>query len=118
MRSESTPEPVLDLESAVARLGGDKELFADMIGYMLEDAPKLFEELRAAVDTGDATTVRMKAHALKGLLASCGGVRAVSVAQALEDAGHSRALGPTPALVQQLESELSQLATELAAYQH
>src|SRR5262245_29479592 len=86
MDSDFTPSgPILDLESTLARLGGDRELFAELAAFVLEDAPKLFDEVRAAVDSGDAAAVRMNAHALKGLVAGCGAVRATNVAQTLED---------------------------------
>ncbi len=80
-------DPVLDLEAALARLGDDEELYKEMAGYVLEDAPGLFTELQQAVQSREATAVRMKAHTLKGLVAGCGGVRAVSAAQLLETAG-------------------------------
>ena len=117
MGSESTStEPVLDLESALARLDGDRELFADMAGYTIEDTPKLFEEIRTAVSTEDATAVRMKAHALKGLVAGCGGVRATIVAQSLEDAGHSGDLSRAESLVTSLEEELAELTKALETH--
>jgi HPt (histidine-containing phosphotransfer) domain-containing protein len=104
----------LDLESALARLGGDRDLFAEMAGILLEDLPKLQDELHAAVAERDATAVRSKAHALKGLVAGCGGVRAASLAQSLEDAGHSSDLRQTDSLLSMLESELDRLTQALA----
>src|SRR3972149_8852820 len=86
--SDSMPsDPVLDVEGTLARLGGDRELFAELAGYLLDDVPRLLGDVRAAVAAKDAAAVNMSAHALKGLVAGCGGGRAASVAQALEDAG-------------------------------
>jgi two-component system sensor histidine kinase/response regulator len=117
MGSKSTStDPVLDLENALARLGGDRELFADMAGYLVEDAPKLFGDLRSAVAAEDATAVRMAAHALRGLLAGCGGVRATQVAQELEDAAHSGDLSQADTLAASLEAELAQLKTALGPH--
>src|SRR5688572_8946155 len=107
-RDTSMSGPVLDLENALARLGGDQDLFADMVGYFLEDAPKLAREIHSAVEAKDATAVRMKSHALKGLAAGCGGVRAASVAQALEDAGNSGDLSRSDTLTVKLDDELTQ----------
>jgi HPt (histidine-containing phosphotransfer) domain-containing protein len=115
MDSETAPAgPVLDLEAALARLGNDRELFAEMAGFLLVDAPKLFEELRAAVDRQDASAVRMKAHALKGLVAGCGGVRATITAQALEDAGRTGNLRQASRLLPTLQTELNLLTQALA----
>jgi HPt (histidine-containing phosphotransfer) domain-containing protein len=108
--------PVLDLEAALARLGDDEELYKEMAGYVLEDAPGLVTELQQAVDSRDATTIRMKAHALKGLVAASGGVRAVSAAQLLETAGETGELSKTPALLSKLESELHRVLQALASY--
>jgi HPt (histidine-containing phosphotransfer) domain-containing protein len=114
-KSTST-EPVLDLDSALARLGYDRELFADMSNYLAEDSPKLINDLRAAIAAQNATAVRMAAHALKGLIAGCGGVRAMNVAQQLEDAGHSGDLSQANFLASTLDSELAQLRAALAPH--
>jgi HPt (histidine-containing phosphotransfer) domain-containing protein len=115
MDSDPAPAgPVLDLEAALARLGGDRQLFAEMVAFLSEDVPTLFEELRAAVVRQDARAVRMKAHALKGLVASCGGVRAANAAQALEDAGHTGNLDQTRSLLASLNAELDLLTQALA----
>jgi HPt (histidine-containing phosphotransfer) domain-containing protein len=114
MRSDETPsDPVLDLESAVARLDGDRELFGEMAGYMMEDAPPLLQQLREAVAANDAIAVRMKAHALKGLIAGCGGVRATNAAQALEHAGESGNLQQAADQTETLDRELHRLFEEL-----
>ena len=34
-------EPILDIDGTLARFGGDKELFIEMSGMLLEDAPGL-----------------------------------------------------------------------------
>lgn len=109
-------EPILDLDSALARLGGDRELFADMAGYLYEDAPQLLNKLQTGIDQGDSTSVRMSAHALKGLLASAGGVRSVGVAQELEDAAVCGDLSNVRELLESLESEFAELKASLAPH--
>jgi two-component system, sensor histidine kinase and response regulator len=107
---------VLDIEGALARLGGDKELFIEMMNFLLEDGPVLFLDLREAVTAGDSIAVERKAHALKGLLANGGGVRASQAAQFLEDAGNARNLSNAAALIESLESELSALSAAIQEY--
>jgi HPt (histidine-containing phosphotransfer) domain-containing protein len=109
-------EPILDIEGTLARFGGDKELFIDMSGIMLEDAPALLAELGHAIDAGNAYDVRMRAHALKGLLLGCGGVRAGHIAQVLENAGHSSELRSAPAQFATLQNEFEQLTGALRRY--
>jgi len=102
-------DPVLDLDSALARLGGDRALFGELATHMQEDSPSLMHELCAAVESNDATALRMKAHALKGLVAGCGGVRTAKAAQSLEDAGATNDLTRVRELTDELKRELSEL---------
>jgi HPt (histidine-containing phosphotransfer) domain-containing protein len=112
---DNATEPVLDLEGTLTRLGGDRKLFDELAGFLCEDAPRLFDELSQAVANQDAVEVKSRAHALKGLLAGCGGVRAASAAQKLEDAGSSNNLGQSTVLLQRLKSELDAFLRALKA---
>jgi HPt (histidine-containing phosphotransfer) domain-containing protein len=109
-------DPVLDIDGTLARFGGDKELFVEMSGILLEDSPRLVNDLRHAVATNDARAVRNHAHALKGLLLGCGGVRAGRVAQALENAGQSGELRDAASLFESLEQEFEQLTRAIQEY--
>jgi HPt (histidine-containing phosphotransfer) domain-containing protein len=101
--------PVLDREGALARLGGDQQLFGELANFVREDAPPLLQQVTVAVAANDAKTVREKAHAVKGLIASCGGVRAAAVAQQLENAGQSGDLSQAKSLVGNLQQEIDAL---------
>jgi len=109
-------EPILDIDGALARFGGDKELFVEMSGILLEDAPGVLDELGQAVDAENAIEVRMRAHALKGLLLGCGGVRAAHVAQLLENAGQSSDLRQASCQFATLQDEFQQLTRALEQY--
>ena len=102
-------EPILDLDGTLARFGGDKELFVEMSGIFLEDAPEVLSSLGQAVESQDAHEVRMRAHALKGLLLGCGGVRAAHIAQVLENDGESADLRQAPSHLATLKDEFDQL---------
>lgn len=109
-------EPILDIDGALGRFGGDKDLFIEMSGILLEDAPDLLSELGTAIGEENAYDVRMRAHALKGLLLGCGGVRAAHVAQVLENAGQSSDLRRAPAQFATLQDEFMQLSQALHKY--
>jgi two-component system, sensor histidine kinase and response regulator len=116
-----TPESVstgcvLDVAGALARFGGDKELFVEMAGFFFEDAPRLYSELREAAERSDAPSVRMSAHALKGLVAGCGGVRTANAAQKAETAGQQGDLQNISSLVDTVGDELELLMQALEAY--
>ncbi len=112
----ATPDPILDIEGTLARFGGDKQLFIEMSGVLLDDAPGLIVELARAVAAKNAADVRARAHAVKGLLAGCGGVRAARVAQSLEDAGEASDFAQTDGLSHDLEREFEQLRRALQEY--
>jgi HPt (histidine-containing phosphotransfer) domain-containing protein len=109
-------EPILDINGTLARFGGDKELFIEMSGMLLEDAPDLLLELGRAIDAENAHDVRMRAHALKGLLLGCGGVRAAHIAQVLENAGQAATLGQAPSQFATLQDEFKLLTRALQQY--
>jgi HPt (histidine-containing phosphotransfer) domain-containing protein len=106
MTIESLPSrAVLDIEATLARFGGDRQLFQDFIGFFLQDSPPLLAELRRAAQLAHAPAVRSAAHALRGLAAGCGGVRAAQAAQRVENAGAEADLKDIDTLVDTLERE-------------
>jgi HPt (histidine-containing phosphotransfer) domain-containing protein len=107
---------VLDSRAALTRLGGDADLYSDLIGFFLVDAPELIQDLWKAVEAEDPKEIRMKAHALKGLIAGCGGLRAMGVAQSIENVAQSGDPEELPALVQSLEEEVECLTRSLLPY--
>jgi len=110
MRIESPPSgAVLDVEGTLARFGGDRQLFQEIIGFFLEDSPPLLAELRRAVEVAHAPAVRSTAHALRGLAAGCGGVRAAQAAQRVEHAGTEGRLANIDSLIGTLEGEFELL---------
>jgi HPt (histidine-containing phosphotransfer) domain-containing protein len=111
-----TAESILDIDCTLARFGGDKNLFIEMSGIVLEDAPRVLADLRRAVESNDATAIRSHAHALKGLLAGCGGVRAASAAKVLEDAGNSTRLANSSEMLRTLEAEFDSFTRALNSY--
>ncbi|MBP3954855.1 response regulator [Gemmata sp. G18] len=114
--SPPAPEPstaVFDRVSAVARMGGDEDLFAEIAGAFCEDAPRLLAELSRAVVGNDATTVRRAAHGLKGAAAHVGGEPCVAAAAALEKIGASSDLASAASALGLLIIEVSRLSTAL-----
>lgn len=110
MNIEQRPSgAILDVDGTLARFGGDRHLFHDIIGFFLEDAPPLMEDLHAAVQQSDAVRVRSAAHALKGLCAGCGGVRAAQAAQRVENAGAAGDLEDVDGMIELLDREFETL---------
>ncbi len=70
MSSHQPEECVLDAEAALARLDGDRELFLEIAGLFIEDAPRLETQMREALLEGDSEKLSFAAHTLKGALAN------------------------------------------------
>jgi HPt (histidine-containing phosphotransfer) domain-containing protein len=87
-----------------------------MASILLEDVPRVAQQLKAAVVAKDPIAIQMKAHALKGLVAGCGGVRTAQSAQKLEDAGKDGRLDDTAQQLAELEIELRQFIEAIRPY--
>ena len=106
---------VLDLDTAMARVGGDAELLRELAGLFLEECPRMLSILHAALDRGDSKSVERTAHGLKGSVANFGADTAVELARRLEFLGRDQKLGEAPEALISLEHALSSLQGELAA---
>jgi HPt (histidine-containing phosphotransfer) domain-containing protein len=89
-------------------------LFAEVAGLFLADAPRLLEEIRAAIAAGDANSVHRAAHGLKGAAGYVGGKPAADAAGVLETVAATGELSNTPQAFEKLTTEVTRLATMLA----
>jgi CheY-like chemotaxis protein len=101
--------PAIDKAAALARLGGDEELYQRLVEFFLEDAPRLLEELRRAIGQSAAPAVERAAHSLKGLAANLGAAGVVTEAQSVEQFGHAGDLSSATAGTDKLERQVEQL---------
>lgn len=67
----------------------DVETFEEVIEYYLSDTPNILNELSTALDASDATTLRERAHKLKGSSSTMGLSRVSALASELENIGRS-----------------------------
>src|SRR6185436_18206487 len=80
--SSGGDDSTYDYEATLERLGGDVELFVDLVRFFLEDAALLEARLESALESKDVRTVEITAHSLKGLCSNFGARRAVACAYA------------------------------------
>ncbi len=74
---------------ALARIGGDEDLLAELCQIFLQESPKLLEKLERAVTAGDFETVVKTAHSLKGEASYLGAARASQAARQIEQLGRA-----------------------------
>jgi len=73
-----------DKQAAIARMGGDEDLFGELVTVFLADSPKVLVRIQRAVSHGDPETIAETAHALKGSLGVLAADKALHAAQAVE----------------------------------
>ena len=61
---------ILDRGAILARVGHDTQLLKDIVTVFLDECPKLLDDVRAAVRSGDAPKLRVAAHTLKGAVSN------------------------------------------------
>ena len=110
MGAQST---LLDLETALARVGGDHDLLKEIAELFLGDYPGHLAALARGIASEDAPTVEKAAHTIKGSVATFGADSVVAAALSLERAGRGRDLAHAPELYQDLQALLAGLHVEL-----
>ena len=74
----------------LARVGGDRELLAEISRLFVDDAPRHLERIRRALDERDGNALLRAAHGLKGAAANFDAEGVVSAARTLEDIGRTQ----------------------------
>jgi HPt (histidine-containing phosphotransfer) domain-containing protein len=108
------PENVLDLQLALSRVGGDKQLLREIAVLFIDECPRAFAEIQEAVARGDAAKLENAAHAVKGSVSNFGAQTAVDAAFRLEQMGRTNQMSEAEGTLRKLESALSAVCTELA----
>jgi HPt (histidine-containing phosphotransfer) domain-containing protein len=107
---------VCEPEAAIARLGGDVELYQELIRSFLDDSAGLVPRLAEAVAAGDSEAVHKASHNLKGTAATCGATSVADVCAKMEQSALERDLSPVADLFAQLNLELAEAARRLSDY--
>jgi CheY-like chemotaxis protein/HPt (histidine-containing phosphotransfer) domain-containing protein len=79
--------PLVDVETALARLEGNVPLWHGLIRLFHDDGPRLLAEMRTALDERDERRLVLAAHRFRGLAANFSADQATSLAEQLEQAG-------------------------------
>ena len=106
-------ESSYDYEGSLERLGGDAELFVDLVRFFLEDAAMLVARMETALEAKDARAVELAAHSLKGLCSNFGARRAVAAAYAIEESARAGKLADAPESCAQFKGAVAQLTEDL-----
>lgn len=76
---------VIELEAALRRMGGDRELLGMLVSMFLEDAPRLVQSIETSVSGAQWAEVHQAAHCLRGLAANLDATGVIQAAGQLEE---------------------------------
>jgi len=105
----ATPMPMIDYAQALDRVGGDRELLAELAALFLDEYPRLMSEALAGLDNNDLAAASGAAHQLKGLLAQFGSEKGRGLALAVEAAAKSGSAGDARMAHAELSSHLEEI---------
>mgnify|MGYP002780353467 CR=1 FL=1 len=106
--------PRHDFAAALARLSGDRKLFADLAALFRTELPQALEELRRTAAGEDAAGFRRAIHSLKGSAGYVGGTAVAAVAREMETLAGAGAVAAAFGHLPRLEAELDRLLAALA----
>lgn len=105
-----------DRADVLRRLDGDHALLTEIIRLFLDDAPRLVEEIRVAIDSGDARRVQSTAHRLKGAAGNLAASNVAEAARKIEVIGEKGDLATAMAEWELLTREADRIETLLSAH--
>ncbi|AFY66132.1 response regulator [Geitlerinema sp. PCC 7407] len=110
------------LQSLRDMLGGDEAALAELLRYYLTDAPKMVQEIQAAIAESQARQLQEAAHRLKSSSASLGATALAQLCRTLETQGKDNCLQASApvaeALVQEFERVIAALHEEVEKGTH
>jgi HPt (histidine-containing phosphotransfer) domain-containing protein len=109
---------LFDKESALARVGDDEELLAELASLFLADYPNNLRAMQEALAGGNPELMERAAHSLKGAAANFGAEIVVREAFELERMARQGDLSHANSNLQRLCAVMQQLDTELRPLVH
>jgi CheY-like chemotaxis protein/HPt (histidine-containing phosphotransfer) domain-containing protein len=112
--SGHTGDELISIPTEVlARVGGDRELLAEISRLFVDDAPRHLAKIREALGARDGEALRRAAHGLKGAAANFDAEGVVQAARALEEMGRTGEFDAHEAVWRTLSVETDRLISML-----
>ncbi len=104
---------VFDPTAVLERIGGNMQLFAELVEMFLEDYPPLVDQIRQAIAAGNAKTFKYAVHTLRGAIGNFTVTGPYELAKQLESLAQASDLKDTQPLFDSLTNGVDQLASAL-----
>jgi signal transduction histidine kinase/CheY-like chemotaxis protein/HPt (histidine-containing phosphotransfer) domain-containing protein len=118
LRAPHADADILDRAAILARVGHDSQLLKDIVAVYFDESPRLLEGVRSAVETGDASKLKVAAHTLKGAVSNFSTWPAFEAALRLETMGHTGDLTHAREGLAALDAALDRLRPALVQLIH
>jgi len=105
----SEESSVFDRTAFLDRIGGDEELYREIIGLFLQDVPGQIEFLENTINKKDPALVDRQAHTLKGASGNVGAVSLQDAAMQLELAGKNGDLSRATEMLNTIKKEFEKV---------
>lgn len=102
-------ETSIDVEQALVLLGGDREIFDEVLAAFLENLPIVMDRLQAAIRDSDAKQLHATAHGLKGGASAIVAEPVRAIAERLEEMGRRGEASQAANELAELEAEVNRL---------
>jgi CheY-like chemotaxis protein/HPt (histidine-containing phosphotransfer) domain-containing protein len=109
-------QPPVDLDRLVEFAGGSQESYAELIGLYVRQTGEQIAQIRAALESGNASRSSRVAHSCAGASATCGMAGIVPVLRQLEYASQEGNVPAAAALLPAVEREFDRLKTYLETH--
>jgi PAS domain S-box-containing protein len=112
---EGQPVGMLDKAALLARVGGREDRLRTIIQIFRDESAALLAELKEAITSGEASSLKRPAHSLKGAVGIFGATGVVEAASTLESLGQAGELMGAAEAFSRLEEEIRSLNSAFAA---
>ena len=109
-------EEAWDAELALARVGGDQVLLADVAKIFCEQSPKLLGAVQAAIAKESLVDLRRAAHSLRSAIVTFSAQQASDAAEKLEAFTRPEEFQQAASLYQELEASVEKLRRSLGSF--
>ena len=111
-------QSVLDLEAALDRFDGDRELFLTLAAMFVERAERTLAAIHTALTAADFPRLLSEAHQLKGSALEFCAYATADAATRLEASARGTAVEDVAAICERLQAETRRLIAELKEILH
>ena len=106
MTQEGKSQIVVDEEGGLRRIGGDKEIYDELMELFIDNAETQMEQLKSAVENNEIDSIERLAHSIKGAAANLGVMIVQETANDLEQIGREKNIDAVDEKYEQLVHEM------------